>query len=361
MTDWIKKNAEVESIYDPGGFYNAYISENTPSCAPNLSRFFNFACERMDIFHHKQAGVKPPWTSDPILAQYKFTNCYRILDRVSQYLIREIIGSFWDRFEEVDDADTDQLRELFCRVYIFKMFNKIATWEAIPEKYRHDCSGNLNNILNWAVGRNGLFANAYLMAPAGEGFNYSRVTLYMTMLENILNDEQWLTLLCGDSLTDSYELLARYHGFGPFLSYQFAMDFAYAAPFRVNFNDFVVPGPGCIRGMEKVFGGLPKLTAHEQIGLLRYLQYHQGSLFKKYADKEFPYLIVGQEELLKTNDFQNLFCEFDKYSRMAYPNLSATSTRTKIKNTYDADLSYEFNEDPDPVLPPSWCKEKSNG
>ena len=39
----------------------------------------------------KLKGTKFPWTEDPIIAQYRFTNVYRASDRVSQYLIQNVI------------------------------------------------------------------------------------------------------------------------------------------------------------------------------------------------------------------------------------------------------------------------------
>ena len=33
---------------------------------------------------------QPPWTSDPILLRYRFTNAYRAADRVSQFLLRRV-------------------------------------------------------------------------------------------------------------------------------------------------------------------------------------------------------------------------------------------------------------------------------
>src|SRR2546430_9607468 len=53
--------------------------------------YWRFAAERQAIFFRRLAGLPAPWTSDPILARYKFTNVYRASDRVSQYLIRHVI------------------------------------------------------------------------------------------------------------------------------------------------------------------------------------------------------------------------------------------------------------------------------
>ena len=43
--------------------------------------FWHFAAERQNVFFRKLKGTKFPWTEDPIIAQYRFTNVYRASDR----------------------------------------------------------------------------------------------------------------------------------------------------------------------------------------------------------------------------------------------------------------------------------------
>src|SRR5712664_3615823 len=53
--------------------------------------YWRFAAERQGIFFRRLSGACHPWTDDPVLGTYKFTNAYRASDRVSQYLIRHVI------------------------------------------------------------------------------------------------------------------------------------------------------------------------------------------------------------------------------------------------------------------------------
>ena len=53
--------------------------------------YWKFACERQNIFMRKLMGEKDNLTEDIILREYKFTNTYRASDRVSQYLIKNVI------------------------------------------------------------------------------------------------------------------------------------------------------------------------------------------------------------------------------------------------------------------------------
>jgi len=89
---------------------------------PVFEYYWKFAFERQEIFFRRIAGAPPPWTADPILREFKFTNAYRASDRVSQYLIKHVIY--------VGDQTPD---ELIFRILVFKMFNRIETWELLEE------------------------------------------------------------------------------------------------------------------------------------------------------------------------------------------------------------------------------------
>src|SRR5207245_541235 len=82
--------------------------------------YWRFASERQEIFLRRVAGEDPPWTIDPILANYRFTNPYRASDRVTQYLIRHVL------YSGSQDAE-----EVFFRAFLFRMFNRIGTWEQL--------------------------------------------------------------------------------------------------------------------------------------------------------------------------------------------------------------------------------------
>ncbi|MXW20558.1 MAG: hypothetical protein F4Z95_07115, partial [Gammaproteobacteria bacterium] len=81
---------------------------------------WRFAAERQAVFFRRALGNPPPWTADTVLRNYKFTNVYRAADRVSQYLIRNVIYR-----GDLPSSPPD----VFFRILIFKLFNKIETWE----------------------------------------------------------------------------------------------------------------------------------------------------------------------------------------------------------------------------------------
>jgi len=82
--------------------------------------YWRFAAARQQVYQGRLRGDPSPWTADPILATYRFTNCYRAADRVSQYLIKEVI------YRGNQDAD-----EVLFRILLFRFFNRISTWELL--------------------------------------------------------------------------------------------------------------------------------------------------------------------------------------------------------------------------------------
>jgi hypothetical protein len=45
--------------------------------------YWYFGAKRQDLFMRRVVGAPAPWTDDPILASYRFTNVYRAADRYS--------------------------------------------------------------------------------------------------------------------------------------------------------------------------------------------------------------------------------------------------------------------------------------
>src|SRR5215471_20332519 len=58
---------------------------------PVFDAYWRFAAERQSIFFLRLSGATGPLTEDFILRSFKFTNAYRASDRVSQYLIMNVI------------------------------------------------------------------------------------------------------------------------------------------------------------------------------------------------------------------------------------------------------------------------------
>jgi hypothetical protein len=128
--------------------------------------YWRFAAERQNIFFRRLEGQPSPWTDDSILAEYKFTNAYRASDRVSQYLIRHVVYR--------KDLPTSA-NEVFFRTMLFKLFNKIETWEALEAEFGsvtfEDYSfERYDRVLSRAMAAgNRIYSAAYIMPSGGKG------------------------------------------------------------------------------------------------------------------------------------------------------------------------------------------------
>jgi hypothetical protein len=128
------------------------------------------------------------------------------------------------------------------------------------------------------------------------------------------------------SLRDVYDALVAWPMIGPFLAYQLAIDLNYSEHLNFSENDFTMPGPGALRGLKKVFVSFgdtkPNALIHHMVDVqedeFRRLGLEFGGLFGR------P---------LHAIDCQGLFCEVDKYSRQAFPELRSERVRIKQKFT----------------------------
>ncbi len=84
-----------------------------------VEEYFRIARERHSIYLKRKAGEPAPWTEDCILANWKFTNVFRELDRTT----------VWFR-EHVREPMRSRPEVLLATV-VFRLYNRITTGEAI--------------------------------------------------------------------------------------------------------------------------------------------------------------------------------------------------------------------------------------
>jgi hypothetical protein len=302
--------------------------------------YWRFAAERQAVFFRRARGEGSPWTSNAVLATYKFTNAYRASDRVSQYLIRHVIY-------RADLPNTP--REVFFRILLFKLFNKIETWELLErslgpitvEDYRF---APYDEVLSRAM-RDGrrIYSAAYIMPPGSSAFGRSaKHQNHLLLLERMMEDRLPERLAQTRSMQDGFEKLRAYPTIGDFLAYQIITDVNYSEITGFSEMDFVVPGPGARDGLRKCFTDPGGLNEPELIRLMADLQ-----------EQEFERLGLDFQSLwgrrLQLIDCQNLFCEVDKYARVAHPQIAGRTCRTRIKQ--------KFEPTPAPIAhfyPPKW-------
>lgn len=291
---------------------------------PVYDTYWKFATERQEVFYSRIENKKFPWTDDEILKTYKFTNAYRASDRVSQYLIKNVIYNN-DQYSPEDQC---------FRIILFKLFNKIETWEYLEKKlgeisYKTYDYSIYNQLLTQKlVDKEKIYSAAYIM-PSGKscfGFNKKHQN-NLKLLENMMQTGIAKEIAKAKSLKELYEILLSYPTIGSFLAYQFAIDINYSELCDFSEMSFVVAGPGAKNGIIKCFKDLKGLKYED---IIKYVTERQEEEFEKRGLK-FKTLFGRKLQMI---DCQNLFCETDKYARIAHPDICGLNDRRRIKQQY---------------------------
>jgi len=303
--------------------------------------YWYFACERQRVFFRRISGANgQDCTSDRILQSYRFTNAYRASDRVSQFLIRNVIYA--------PEGDVD-FETVFMRVLLFKLFNKIETWVSIEKKFG-PITGKAFDIdaidafltEQFEAGIR-LYSAAYIMPSAGRVFGRRyKHSNHLRLLGRLLDQGMPHSVLEASSMSDVYEILRSVPSLGPFLAYQFATDINYSDHLNFDEMEFVQAGPGALDGISKCFVDQKGLSAEQ---IIRHFAEQQDEYFSRLG-LEFPSLWGRKLQLI---DCQNLFCEISKYTRVAFPEISGLSGRTRIKQKFSP-----AGRPPAPWYPPKW-------
>lgn len=302
--------------------------------------YFHFMEKRMDIFWSKFEGQRYPWTDDTILRKHKFTNVYRACDRVSQYLIKNVIYDASQKYTEQD---------LFLRILTFKVFNRIDTWEYIEQKIGGLCVktfdvDRLSKLLSDRIDNQPIFNSAYLMTGSHHAYKQylSKHERWLRMIEkDFIKGNGTHNILSSKSMEQVFDHFSSHPFIGSFLAYQYAIDLNYSDLINFSENSFVKAGIGAIRGVKKCFTDLGKYTYEDAI---KYTYDHLDQYRKRYGYSNFKSLFNREPTLI---DLQNCFCETDKYLRVQMPELNLENTRIKqIYRPNRSPIEYYF--------PPKW-------
>jgi hypothetical protein len=320
--------------------------------------------ERHAIHQRRLAGQPWPWTDDPILRQHNFTNVFRIYDRVTQYVICNVIGK----------GDQD-FHETCFRVILFRCFNRTSTWELLLAHFGELTWREFNlavyeNVLYEEYRQNNkLYGSSYILpAPelggtsqdgSGGKANYANhLRLLKVMMESDLPGQ----LAQLSELSDAWERISLYPSMGAFLSFQYVpIPHLLAVPlsnlFRLLLDlnmipmlsfpeDWAVCGPGAISCLVKIFGAGVKGVYGEA---LAWLHQTQDLHFARLGISRERRPRIGSTHVLSLVDFEHSLCECDVYSRKAHPEI-------KARRQHIARRNFSANRPPPPsvVLPSGW-------
>lgn len=251
-----------------------------------VERFFAYARERHLIYLKRRAGLPRPWTSDPVMGQYRITNVFRELDKTT----------VWFR-ENVRDPMRN-LPKVFRATVLFRWFNTIRTGETI---FKQTCLplDDASAGVQASAGGGETPWEAYLRtgsvepirdalraqgAPWVTGAYMIRSPEGMDKLDGILHSFErfskesrpgwwkgstWsvedVVDLCLNHrdgptpipLEAVWSWLKQFYGMGPFLAYEVVTDLRFTALLdrAPDIMTWANPGPGALRGANLILRG----------------------------------------------------------------------------------------------------------
>lgn len=294
-----------------------------------VAAFFAYARERHQIYLRREADRAeldaggrpqgPPWTDDPILQEYSFTNIFRELDRTT----------VWFRENVRDMIDGP---EALLAIVLFRWFNRIRTGEFLFQQADLvsrkslfemvlDADRNHKKILEAPLRRFGApwFTGSYLINSRGLGDGMDKLAGVLTLFEHWATSRDWRSYSKSihDASTWSMESAHRWlginaPGLGGFMCYEIVCDMRWAPYFGepADCDTWAFAGPGARRGLGRLCGFSGR---------------HDGGLVHRRDT------LPMMQELLEISDYDNMWpekwpqwemrevehtlCEFDKYER----------------------------------------------
>lgn len=258
-----------------------------------VNLYTKFVLSRHAIWEARQAGESQPWTKDPILANRKFTNCFRVLDPGSQFVLTDLY--------------TENPLDFLARCVFYRLTNLPKTW-----RYLRTVLGRYPVVSDFTVGAenltsilhqyrdagNRVFSGAYIIIPE-PGTANDKISGAVRVAQRFVEDGAGKFLAC-DTQAERYTTLLSTAGIGNFLAMQILTDWGYGQDVSYE-NEFISAGPGAQRGAAHLN---PTLRANEVI----------YDLTVTWSDE--PLVQLGRASL-SLMDVQNTLCEFSKYHRFA--------------------------------------------
>lgn len=308
-----------------------------PRATVVFDTYWQFACERQAVYFRRLAGAPAPWTSDPILRGFRFTNTYRAADRTSQFLIGSVIY-----------RGSQDHREQVFRTLLFRLFNLPATWTALEYRVGRIEIGSFDErtyghaLEEYGAAGAPLYSAAYVIPPVPQVGETRKHRQHLRLVRWMLDDRVDERVAEAASLERVFQLLSGYPSLGRFLAFQLAIDLNYGPHLTFDEMDFVAAGPGASEGIRKCFKDRDGWTDDD---IIRWVTDRQEL---ELARRGLDFMTLWGRPL-QLIDCQNLFCEIAKYARVSHPEFTEPGGRHRLKRTFTPRIDADR-----PWFPPKW-------
>lgn len=334
-------------MFERERWYSKLPSDYFKVWEPYLDLFFETMYERQMIWKRRFLDGKPrPWTENQILANYKFTNVYRELDRSSQWQIKNIL---------LDDELS--LTNLVWKLMVYRTFNSPETFSFIPADHG-DLFNQAPSGIPASRWRNGIpnydqynedefaefiqgirdaglnpYTNAYLinsMATPGKSRDYCYTRLVIPSLHKAI-PHLIKEVFGAKKPEDIIRYLKTIPSVAGFIAHEYYQDFTYIPRYtnrrfmRFDQNDYTNVGPGASVGIRLIFPQLKGSGQKEGIYRLRDMAPEKLNAISQKRGEPFPYLYWDKEKRtyyvtekpnITLHQIEMWLCEFQKYWKM---------------------------------------------
>lgn len=260
-------------------------------------RLVAFIVERETVRQLRERGSPWPWTSDPILQQFRFCNVHREDDTVTRW-----IAENW----RTPYSDYKDVWHLMALARWFNEPRTLGRYQHYNKKFPAWSRAVLESSTAEQKSQGvRVFNPAYMITTAG--VKQDKLEYLCDKLDLLWRRREGMRPRSGDTLCSYQMLLSSFDGMGSFLAGQVVADLRYTAPLDAasDLETFACSGPGSRRGLARVVGRHPHFHWKEdEWRAVHYkLQVRVNQMLYRHKIK-----LHGQ-------DLQNCLCEFDKYER----------------------------------------------
>lgn len=326
---------QIDNQHKDKSYFSKLPSATENLDEDNINMFFKAMFERQEVWYKrnilKQAA---PWTKDKILANYKFTNVYRELDRASQWLIKNVLT----------DTANQTMEDIIFKIIIFRFYNKPDTFTHPKYKVELQSWHTFNVERMWEESvlyrekvdnpwhTAYMFNMAFLPMPKdwkGRGlfkdeayikFIFPKVHAIIPELKKRIRSSKDVESVL-KYISDNIPAVST------FLTHEYFLDFTYVTRYwrqpLWNFteNDYTNVGPGASLGIRLLFPSLQ--TIKDQKEAMYWLRDIAEAELEKYGKFKYISWNKSKKEYEITNkcnitlhQIEMFLCEFQKYWKM---------------------------------------------
>lgn len=292
----------------------------------NFKHLYTWVTERYKIHILKDVEKRPaPWTNNPILQEYRFTNVRREHDRETRWVIDTICSIPEDAMSWVSKI---------CNLILFRVINKSETckqfmpinfdngvdWDKIHtyvESKPNDYAFFTNAFNTGGVKRAMCAALGYISSYYDPMKGVKPIYAVIRYIEELYHKEDFIATLGNCTTAEEFvNTLQTLDGIGYFLAYQIFVDVTYCPESLWSENEFVVAGPGARRGLDLIFKNKAGMSYAESLFWLRdhWVDICNWLELPWNPDEIFTDL-PKEDRYMNVMSLQNCHCEISKYIR----------------------------------------------